>query len=164
MHPTGEAIVSYPCPKCGEYRLVYDGMLVWRSGPRPPRNLARKQVASSPRADVERDYCYHCAHCGAEFSNDTRGIRLSEEGVSGEYKYNAAEGSWELKFFDTAERKWKVKIFDKASRQWQTYTDGQQVRFKFFDRDEQKWKIELFDPAKQEWVVRVLETQDDGDR
>jgi DNA-directed RNA polymerase subunit RPC12/RpoP len=119
MRVTGEAMVSYPCPKCGEHRLVYDGMLVWRSGPRPPRRLARKQVGFSPRADVERDYCYHCEHCGAEFSNwDAGGIRLRKEGVSGEYTYNAGEGSWELGYFDTVERKWKVKVFDPVKREW----------------------------------------------
>lgn len=59
-----------PCPKCGAHRLVYDGMLVWRSGPRPPRKLARKKVRFSRRADVEREHCYHCEACGAEFFQD----------------------------------------------------------------------------------------------
>ena len=50
IRPTGlvrgskMTMVSYPCPKCGEYRLVYHGTLVWRSGePRPPRRAATKQ-------------------------------------------------------------------------------------------------------------------------
>lgn len=73
-----------PCPKCGAHRLVYDGMLVWRSGPRPPRKLARKNVRFSHRADMERERCYHCEACGAEFFQDmeTRRSHLYEEAAA----------------------------------------------------------------------------------
>lgn len=82
-------IETYPCPKCGEYRLVYDGMLVWRSGSRPPRRLARKEIGFSPRADYERERCYHCENCGAEFFEDVDSsvIRLYEEGGKGVYEF-----------------------------------------------------------------------------
>lgn len=86
----------YPCPECGEHRLVYDGMLVWRSGPRPPRGLARRDVGFSPRADVERERCYHCKHCGAEFFEDVENKRphLFVEGGPGHYTYDRAKGRW----------------------------------------------------------------------
>lgn len=82
-------VETYPCPKCGEYRLVYDGMLVWRSGSRPPRRLARKEIGFSPRADYERERCYHCENCGAEFFEDVDSsvIRLYEEGGKGVYEF-----------------------------------------------------------------------------
>lgn len=84
------------CPKCGENSLIYDGMLVWRSGPRPPRSLARKKVGFSPRADYERERIYHCDQCSAEFWEDMeRGLpHLYEEGVSGRYTYDAANQRW----------------------------------------------------------------------
>ncbi|MBU0492944.1 MAG: hypothetical protein KKA73_29005 [Chloroflexi bacterium] len=87
----------YPCPQCDEYRLVYDGMLLWHSGPRPPRNLASRNVGFSPRADVERERCYHCEHCGAEFYEDveTRRSHLYVEGGGGYYTYNGAEKRWQ---------------------------------------------------------------------
>jgi hypothetical protein len=88
---------SRPCPQCGEYRLVYDGMLVWRSGPRPPRNLARKKVGFSPRADYERERCYHCAACKAEFFEDMeiRQPHLYEEGTRHKYLYSALKRGWD---------------------------------------------------------------------
>jgi len=84
-------IESYPCPKCGEYRLIYEGMLVWRSGPRPPRNLARKQVAFSPRSDYERERLYHCGHCGTEYFQDVeqKSPHLYAENAAGQYVYNS---------------------------------------------------------------------------
>jgi DNA-directed RNA polymerase subunit RPC12/RpoP len=88
--------MTYSCPKCGK-PLVYDGMLVWRSGPRPPRNLASKNVGFSPRADYERERIYHCDHCGAEFWEDVeqRYPHLYEEGARGKYVYSAFTQSWE---------------------------------------------------------------------
>jgi hypothetical protein len=96
----------YPCPKCGEL-LIYDGMLVWRSGPRPPRNLASKEVGFSPRADYERERIYHCEHCGGEFYEDVeqRHPHLYEEGVRGQYVYNAFTQSWESPYTDRTGRK-----------------------------------------------------------
>ncbi|MBN1284638.1 MAG: hypothetical protein JXB47_04500 [Anaerolineae bacterium] len=92
---------SYPCPRCGEYGLVYDGMLAWRSGPRPPRELARKDVTLSARADVEREHCYHCTRCGAEFWQDVeqRSIHLYEEGAGGQYVYSGLFG-WQRKTYE----------------------------------------------------------------
>ncbi len=86
---------TYPCPKCGQKSLVYDGWLAWRSGERPPRNLARKDVFTSPRGDYEVERIYHCAQCGVEFWEDTeirRGVHLWEEGVSRKYEYDASRG------------------------------------------------------------------------
>ena len=90
---------SYPCPQCNQHQLVYDGMLVWRSGSRPPRNLARKQIGFSPRADYERERVYHCNHCGAEFFEDMEQRRphLYVEGDGGKYVYNSLERQWQLK-------------------------------------------------------------------
>jgi predicted RNA-binding Zn-ribbon protein involved in translation (DUF1610 family) len=115
-----EDILPYPCPKCGEYRVLYEGMLVWRSGPRPPRKLARKQIVFSARADVERERIYHCEHCGAEFFQDVEQSRvhLYEEGVSGQYTYNGAWKTWQHRAYDPDERKWKTTIFDKAEGRW----------------------------------------------
>jgi hypothetical protein len=89
-------LFSYPCPLCGAHQVVYDGMLVWRSGDRPPRSLARKQVAFSPRADYERERIYHCAACGAEYFADmeNRQIHLYCEG-GGLYHYNHAWRTWQ---------------------------------------------------------------------
>lgn len=86
---------SYPCPVCGEGHLVYEGMLVWRSGPRPPRELARKNVGFSPRADYERERIYHCAGCGAEFFEDMENKRPHLYGEKGGYyTYDRWEGIW----------------------------------------------------------------------
>ena len=83
-------------PKCDQESLVFDGMLVWRSGPRPPRNLARKKVGFSPRADYERARIYHCSQCGAEYWEDMelRRPHLYEEGVRGRYTYDIIAGRW----------------------------------------------------------------------
>lgn len=99
---------SYPCPKCGKHRLIYDGMLVWRSGPRPPRKLASKQESFSSRADYERERLYHCDQCGAEFFQDVeqRSIHLYEENVAGQYLYNGAWRAWEWRRFDPIKREW----------------------------------------------------------
>jgi predicted RNA-binding Zn-ribbon protein involved in translation (DUF1610 family) len=89
----------YPCPKCGQQSLVYDGMLVWRSGPRPPRKMARKEVGFSPRADYERERLYHCQQCGTEFYEDMeqrRHVHLYEEGVSGRHTYDGVRKSWQF--------------------------------------------------------------------
>ena len=84
------------CPKCSKNSLVYDGMLVWRSGPRPPRKLARKKVGFSPRADYERERIYHCGQCGAEYFEDMeqRTPHLYEEGTPGKYVYDLAKARW----------------------------------------------------------------------
>jgi len=87
----------YPCPQCGEHRLVYDGWLAWRSGPRPLRQWASKRpLPFSPRADRERERCYHCEHCGVEFFEDmeTTRINLYVEGGAGSYTYDEAAGGW----------------------------------------------------------------------
>lgn len=99
---------SYPCPKCGEHRLIYDGMLVWRSGTRPPRNLARKQISFTARADYERERLYHCEQCGAEFFQDVEqhSVHLYEEHVGGQYLYNSAWRVWEWRRFDPIKREW----------------------------------------------------------
>lgn len=88
---------AYSCPKCGWHTLVYDGMLVWRSGPRPPRKLASKDVNFLPRADYERERLYHCEHCGAEFYEDVEQKRehLYEEHGAGKYIYNRGTGVWQ---------------------------------------------------------------------
>ncbi len=84
------------CPKCHQNSLIYDGMLVWRSGPRPPRNLARKEIGFSPRADYERERIYHCSQCGAEFWEDMeqRRAHLYEEGVPGQYVFDSGKKRW----------------------------------------------------------------------
>jgi hypothetical protein len=53
-------------------------------------------VAHSGRADVERERCYHCAHCGAEFFEDMESNRphLFVEGGPGYYTYDRAGGRW----------------------------------------------------------------------
>ena len=96
-------IESYPCPKCGETRLIYEEMLVWRSGPRPPRNSARKQVGFSPRADYERERLYRCDHCGAEYFQDMeqKSPHLYPENAAGQYAYNRAWKTWELRGLGT---------------------------------------------------------------
>lgn len=88
-------ILPYPCPKCGQHSVVYEGLLVWRSGDRPPRSLARKQVTFSARADYERERIYHCKICGAEFFQDVeqRRVHLYEE-KGGFYWYDASNGQW----------------------------------------------------------------------
>lgn len=109
---------SYPCPKCGAHRLVYDGTLVWRSGePRPPRRLAKKQrgtpprlaskqewLSTYPRADFERHSLYRCENCRAKLSHNMgqRSIHLYEEGVSGIYTYDGVARSWQFKSFAQA--------------------------------------------------------------
>jgi hypothetical protein len=72
-------------------------MLIWRSGPRPPRNLARKNAGFSPRADHERERCYHCAECKAEFFADmeNRQPHLYEEGTRFKYLYSGLKHGWD---------------------------------------------------------------------
>lgn len=61
-------VQSQPCPKCSRLELVFDGSVKWRSGPRPPRELAAtSQIATSPRADFEMAHYFHCAHCSTCF-------------------------------------------------------------------------------------------------
>jgi hypothetical protein len=114
---------SYPCPKCGAYQLVYDGVLLWRSGPRPPRELARTDVGFSPRADVERERCYHCASCGAEFFQDVeqRSAHLYAEGGGGQYVYSGVHG-WQVRRFDGG--KWIVEaVKDKEGKLFKRHKD-----------------------------------------
>jgi hypothetical protein len=91
------SIENCPCPKCRQHTLVYDGMLAWRSGPRPPRSLASKHLASLPRADYEVEQLYHCQNCQAEFFADVeqRHLHLYEEGVGGQLIYNDLTTEWE---------------------------------------------------------------------
>lgn len=90
---------TYPCPQCTHPTLVYDGMVVWRSGPRPPRELARKDVGFLPRADYERERLYHCEHCGAEFYEDVEQsqVHLYAEHGGGRYVYETFTGKWQSK-------------------------------------------------------------------
>jgi len=83
-------------------------MLVWRSGSRPPRKLASKQVTFGFRGDYETERLYHCDQCGAEFFQDVeqRSTHLYEENVGGQYLYNSVWRVWEWTIFDPAERKW----------------------------------------------------------
>lgn len=113
--------LPYPCPKCGEHRVVYDGLLVWRSGDRPPRNLARKQVGFSPRADYERERIYHCRNCGAEFYQDVeqRRFHLYEEGKQGVFRYITAHETWILSYYDPDQRRTRNRIWNKADQSWQ---------------------------------------------
>lgn len=88
---------TYPCPKCGKAGLVYEGMLAWRHGPRPPRKLARKDLELGAGGDYERENLYHCSACGAQFFEDVeqRGqIHLYEEG-NGKYLYNQFTARWQ---------------------------------------------------------------------
>ena len=82
---------------CGEYGLIYEGMLVWRSGPRPPRKLARKQVGFSPRADYERERLYHCDRCGTKFYQDMeqKSIHLYAETEIGHFVFDHSRQAWE---------------------------------------------------------------------
>jgi DNA-directed RNA polymerase subunit RPC12/RpoP len=88
-------VPSLPCPKCGQKGLTYDGMLVWRSGKRPPRAWACKEVSFSLNADYEHERCYHCAMCDAEFFEDleNKQVHLYEED-DGQYSYDRATGTW----------------------------------------------------------------------
>jgi hypothetical protein len=99
--------------------VVYDGLLVWRSGPRPPRNLARKQVAFSPRADVERERIYHCEHCAAEYFSDVenRQPHLYAEG-GGLYTYNRTWKTWTHRFFDWEAGQLVTRVLDQATGEW----------------------------------------------
>jgi len=89
-------VIQCPCPLCAEYRLIYDGMLAWRSGPRPPRSCARATIDYLPRADYEVEALYHCAACGAEFFEDTEDSRLHlyPEGGGGRYDYVPIAKEW----------------------------------------------------------------------
>jgi predicted RNA-binding Zn-ribbon protein involved in translation (DUF1610 family) len=110
----------YPCPKCGEYSVVYDGLLVWRSGDRPPRSLARKRVAFSPRSDYERERIYHCQSCGAEYFADVEMKRIPHlfpEGGRGIYKYAAVGGTWMHEYYDPDEHRFKVEVCDPGEGQ-----------------------------------------------
>ena len=73
---------TQPCPKCNRTSLVFDGSVKWRSGPRPPRELATKGcLGSSPRADFDVAHYLHCANCLARFYDlvDGRKPRLQVE-------------------------------------------------------------------------------------
>ncbi len=112
---------SFPCPKCGERSLIYDGILAWRSGPRPPRELARKDAVMSTTGVFEAEYCYHCAQCHAEYFMDweSSSIELFDEGGSGLYIYNPPQGNWVCKFTDKQDGlKSKLRVHDKATGQW----------------------------------------------
>jgi hypothetical protein len=93
-----------PCPICGERKLVWEGILHWSGGSKPPRNLARKEVTFSRRADLEREYLYHCENCCSEYYQDWERIRgrspsihLYEEGGV-LHEYNDAFHIWEPRF------------------------------------------------------------------
>ena len=104
-----EDILPYPCPKCGQRRVLYDGMLVWRRGDRPPRSGARKAYGLTARADYERERIYHCAQCGAEFFQDVEisHPHLFEERVGGMYEYDMSGGGWKRRTFGKVEVKWR---------------------------------------------------------
>lgn len=89
---------AYPCPKCGKTGLVYDGMLAWKRGSRPPRELARKDLNLAAGGDYERENIYHCSQCGAQFFEDVEQsmqIHLYEEG-NGKFVYDRAASSWRM--------------------------------------------------------------------
>jgi len=87
------------CPRCGQDSLIYDGMLVWRSGPRPPRESARKKVGFSSRSDYERERIYHCGECGVEYwaDADRRTPHLHEEGAPRRYTYDKDNQGWTIR-------------------------------------------------------------------
>lgn len=89
-------IEQCPCPLCGASSLVCDGMLAWRSGPRPPRSCARATIDYLPRADYEVESLYHCDACGAEYFADAEDSRLHlyPEGGSGRYDYYPFVKEW----------------------------------------------------------------------
>ena len=114
---------TYPCPKCGQYDLVYDGMLAWRSGPRPPRKMARKDVGFSRRSDYERQRLYHCQHCEIEFYEDVeqrRQVHLYEEGVFGRYSYDKMTENWQFRAYGKGVHKRGRQGVSKAERRRKT--------------------------------------------
>jgi hypothetical protein len=132
----------YPCPQCGEYRLAFDGILQWRSGSRPSRELARKNLPFPPRADYEREICYHCEHCGAEFFEDwdTSLIHLFAENGQVKYLYNAKKGAWQRENWDLNLMEWDIYVFDPLERKW-----------KFEDRMEYQ--------AHSDWMREITASQ-----
>ena len=67
---------AIPCPDCAGQRLVWDGAVVWRSGTRPPRELATTGViVFTARADIEIAHYFHCSQCGARFVDPVDGRR-----------------------------------------------------------------------------------------
>jgi DNA-directed RNA polymerase subunit RPC12/RpoP len=90
-----------PCPHCGERRLEYDGIVRWRSGPRPPRSLARPrdQLGFSPRADYDESAYYHCHSCGTEFIDHLVSsyapLSLQAEGGGPTYVFNRSTKAWQ---------------------------------------------------------------------
>ncbi len=99
MPPKKLPILNYPCPKCGQPGLAYDGMLAWPAGPRPDRALARQDLVPDKLGKLEHQRIYHCSLCGGEFFEDMRAKRthLYEEGREGKHVYNTLTGKWEHK-------------------------------------------------------------------
>jgi hypothetical protein len=97
--PDSQQVELIPCPVCGEYQLVYDGSVRWRSGTRPPRSLATKgPMGFSPRADYENAHYLHCQSCETKFidHSDHRDYHiLHVEGGPGSYRYNRGGRYWE---------------------------------------------------------------------
>jgi predicted RNA-binding Zn-ribbon protein involved in translation (DUF1610 family) len=94
---------SHPCPLCGMQQLVYDGIVRWRSGTRPPRSLARPREALgfSPRADYDESAYYHCASCGAEFVDHLISrhgpVTLQAVGGGPDYVYDENTQEWQAR-------------------------------------------------------------------
>jgi hypothetical protein len=140
----------YPCPECGEACLVYDGALVWRSGTRPPRELARKDLnfMAVPRTDYERECHYHCTHCGAAFFEDVDSSLIHLYGHDGAicYVYNVVEETWQYDRFDRVEGCWQVFSFDRAERRWvarprDQHRRGEKLHAAFIGRRPRVWRL-----------------------
>jgi hypothetical protein len=57
-----------PCPVCAERALIWDGAVVWRSGSRPPRELATTGgIVFTARADIEIAHYFHCSNSETKF-------------------------------------------------------------------------------------------------
>ncbi|MEW5873147.1 MAG: hypothetical protein AB1894_28060 [Chloroflexota bacterium] len=115
---------SYLCPQCGRDGLEYDGALLWRSGTRPPRQWARKDLdflQTLGRADYERECLYHCQQCGAEFFEDVDSscIHLyAESGHFVRYVYNVAHETWQYEVRRQPGGRRSLMSFDRARAAW----------------------------------------------
>ena len=96
---TPQKVEPLPCPVCAEPRLVYDGSVRWRSGPRPPRSLATKgSLGTSPRADYENAHYLHCQNCATKLidHSDHRDYSIVHvEDGPGCYRYDRPTRRWE---------------------------------------------------------------------
>lgn len=94
-------LTPYPCPFCGAQRLMYDGIVRWRSGERPPRSLAvpREKLGFPARADYDESAYYHCEGCGAEYVDhliSSHGpVRLQAESGGPTYVYDSLTKGWQ---------------------------------------------------------------------